>query len=120
MKPVEWRPQARRDAAEAAFWFSMQGGLPLGEWFLAQVDAGLDRIAGFPGSGSTRHACLMPDLPAPLRFAVLEKFDRYLIYYLDLPTHVEVIRIRDAARGLAALMDEAEPNLRAQQPGTNK
>lgn len=105
MKPVEWHPQARQDAAEAAWWYAQQGGLPLGERFLIRVDAALDRLARFPACGSTRHAHVLPDLPAPLRFLPVGDFERYLIYYLDLPTHVRVARVWNTARGLQALME---------------
>lgn len=108
MKPVEWRPQARRDATEAAWWYAREGGLPLGEAFLDAVDATLDCIAGQPATGSLRHAHCAPGLPSPLRFLPLRRFDRYLVYYLDLPEHVEVVRIWHASRGLQALMAEQE------------
>jgi toxin ParE1/3/4 len=108
VKRVEWRPQARHDALEAAHWYARQGGLPLGERFLAKLDEALDRLAHHPGSGSARHAQALPDLAAPLRFVLPDGFERYLIYYLDLPTHVEVVRVWNAARGLDALMESEE------------
>lgn len=41
----------------------------------------------------------------------LERFERYLLHYLDLPSHVEVLRLWNSARGLDALMtDPAEPS----------
>ncbi|MFT4180025.1 MAG: type II toxin-antitoxin system RelE/ParE family toxin [Thermomonas sp.] len=110
MKPVEWRPQARRDAAAAAYWYAQQGGLPLGEAFLTEVDTTLDRIAQHPAIGSTRHAEQAPDLPSLLRFLPLRRFEHHLVYYIDLPEHIEVLRIWHAARGLAALMDATMDN----------
>ena len=71
MKPVEWRPQARRDAADAAYWHARQGGLSFGEDFLSEVQATLDIIAEHPAAGSTRHAEHAADLPTPLRFLPL-------------------------------------------------
>lgn len=105
MKPIEWRPRAEEDVADAALWFARQGGLVLGEHFLATVDAALKRIAAFPAAGSTRHAWVGEGFPVPLRFVVLPVFDRYLVYYLDLPDHVDIIRVWDTARGLDALME---------------
>lgn len=105
MKPVEWRAQARRDATESAYWHARQGGISLGDAFLAEVDAALESIARHPGIGSTRHAEHAPDLPSPLRFLPLKRFERHLVYYIDLPEHVEVIRVWHAARGLGALME---------------
>lgn len=106
MKPIEWRPRAERDVAEAALWFARQGGLALGERFIATVDAALARIAAFPEAGSARHAWVTEELPVPLRLTVLPVFDRYLIYYLDLPDCVDILRVWDASRGLDALMDQ--------------
>lgn len=106
MKPIEWRPRAERDVAEAALWFARQGGLALGERFIATVDAALARIAAFPEAGSARHAWVTEELPVPLRFTVLPVFDRYLIYYLDLPDRVDILRVWDTSRGLDALMDQ--------------
>ena len=93
MKPVEWRTQARRDAAESAYWYARQGGLPLGEAFLAEVDAALRTIAGHPAIGSLRHAGHVVDLPSPLRFLPLKHFEHHLVYCIDMPDHVEVVRI---------------------------
>lgn len=103
MKPVEWRPQARIDAADAAWWYAGEGGLDLGLRFLDAVDVTLARLARSPSSGSTRHARVAPDLAEPLRFAVVDRFERYLVYYLDLPDRLLVVRICNTGRGLDAL-----------------
>lgn len=108
VKPVEWSHQALRDAADSADWYVGQGGLDLGERFLTQVHSTLTRLGQFPAIGSTRHADCISDLPAPLRFFPVAQFERHLVYYLDQPTHVEVIRVWNTARGLDALMDQAE------------
>ena len=106
MKPVEWRDQARRDASESAWWYAGQGGLPLGERFLTQVHATLSLIARHPAAGSMRHAGLIPDLPVALRFLPVAGFERrHLVYYLDLPARIDVVRIWNCDRGLHALMD---------------
>ena len=78
----------------------------LAERFLTQVHITLQRVAQFPASGSTRHAGCIQGLPAPLRFVPVAQFERYLLYYLDLPTHVEVLRVWNAGRGLEALMED--------------
>lgn len=107
MKKIEWRPQAEVDAADAAYWYARQGGLALGQRFLSEVDDTLARIAAFPGAGSSRHAHLAEMLAGPLRYMVVSAFDRYVIYYLDLPTHVDVVRVWCVERGLDALLDHA-------------
>lgn len=107
VKPVEWRVQARRDAADSAFWYAKQGGLALGERFLLQVEMTLDHLSRFPATGSTRHDGIVPDLPAPLRLFPVMQFERHLIYYLDLSDRVDLIRVWHTARGLEALLDDA-------------
>ncbi len=104
MKPVKWRAQARTDASEAADWYGANGGRTIELAFVAAVEAAQALITAHPAVGSIRHAEVMTSLPAPLRFVRLERFQRYLIYYLDLPTHVEVLRVWNTARGLDALM----------------
>ncbi|WP_242892107.1 type II toxin-antitoxin system RelE/ParE family toxin [Stenotrophomonas maltophilia] len=78
----------------------------LGRRFLAELEATLQRIAVFPGSGSTRHADLAAQLPVPLRFMLVPGFERYLVYYLDLPDRVDIMRVWCVDRGLDALMQD--------------
>lgn len=106
MKPLLWSPLAERDVADAAYWYANEGGVALGEEFLVRVDACLELIGRFPQTGSSAHAGLFPDLPVPLRFLLLKRFDRYLVYYLDLPGRIVVVRVWNASRGLDALMGE--------------
>lgn len=106
MKPVAWLPRARQDAAEAAAWLADEGGIALGERFLDALAGTLDQLARFPACGSTRHAAIVPGLPAPLRFLPVSGFERHLVYHLDLPERVLVLRIWHAARGLEALMPD--------------
>ena len=108
MKRVEWSRKALADVAQGADWYVAQGGMALGERFLARVQAALAQLSQFPACGSLRHAECIPGLPVPLRFLPLREFERHLVYYLDLPTHIQVIRVWNSARGLAALMDEGK------------
>lgn len=103
MKALIWRQSALDDAANAAEWYSGEGGLELELAFIHELEAGCSRILGHPAVGSMRHAELFPRLPAPLRHVQLERFKRYLLYYLDLPDRVEIVRVWDAARGLEEL-----------------
>lgn len=97
MKRPFWRPLARQDVDAAAEWYAGQGGMALELAFIEALEATIDLIARHPASGSTRHAALFPDLATPVRFFTLKKFDRYLIYYLELPDRIEIIRVWDAA-----------------------
>lgn len=108
MKSVLWRPLALRDADEAAAWYASQGGLALELVFIDALQDATDRIHHMPGIGSMRHAPLMPDTPVPLRFHPIARFDRYLIYYLDHPELLEIVRVFNASRGLSTLVDSSD------------
>lgn len=108
MKPLRLREQARVDADEAAAWYAAQGGLPLELAFIDALQAAYDLIQQYPGIGSTSHAEYADDLPVPLRFLALKHFERYLVYYIDLPAHIEVVRVWHSSRGLDALMGNGE------------
>lgn len=107
-KPVRQRPQAGADiTAIADFLHASSPRAALR--FIDAVDAVYALLAEHPANGSLRHAVLLPELSAPLRFHPVQGFERILVYYLDLPDAVEVIRIWDAARGLEALTQEPMP-----------
>jgi toxin ParE1/3/4 len=103
VKPLYLRPQARRDVDTAATWYAGQGGVALELAFVEALQAAFARIREHPRAGSTRHARHVPDLPSPLRFFPLKRFDHHLVYYIDLPERIDVVRVWHAARGLAAL-----------------
>lgn len=107
MKPIYWRDAARSDLDDAAAWYAQQGGFPLETRFIAAVEAAASILCEHPAAGSTRHAENVPGLPTALRFFPVGRFERYLLYYLDLPTHVEVLRVWNTACGLDALMEDA-------------
>ena len=106
MKPLRLREQAKSDADEAAAWYAKQGGLELELAFVDALEAAYGLICRHPRIGSTRHAEHAADLPSPLRFLPLKRFEHHLIYYIELPQHVEIIRVWHASRGLELLMDD--------------
>ena len=106
-KPVRQRPQALIDfMAIADFLHETSPDASLK--FIGAVESAYALLSEHPGSGSMRHASVLPELPVPLRFHPVQGFPRVLIYYLDLPEAVEVIRLWDAARGLDALIEDSE------------
>lgn len=108
MKPICLREQARSDADDAAAWYAKQGGLTLELAFIDALEAAYEVIRRHPAIGSARHAKHATDLPTPLRFLSLKRFEHHLIYYVELPEHVEVIRVWHASRGLDALLGDEE------------
>ena len=107
MKPVVQRPRADQDIDEIVA-FLRKESRAAAVRFLDAVQAAYDLLAEQPAIGSRRHAELCPELPQPLRFHPLTEFPRILVYYLDRPEAIEVLRVWDAARGLEALLENLE------------
>lgn len=105
MKHARWHERALQDADEAAEWYAGQGGEALELAFIDALQAAVNLLQVTPGAGSPRHDGLMEGLAAPLRFMPIRRFDDYLIYYIELPTHLQVLRIWNARRGLYALLE---------------
>lgn len=103
MKPVIWRSKARRDTEEAAWWYATQSGRPEAERFLSAVEAGISHVSRFPASGSLRHAALL-GLDG-LRFWPLRGYP-YLIFYLELDTHLDIWRVLHAQTDIPEGMGE--------------
>ena len=102
-KPVVLRPAADRDLDEMVG-FLRRESRQVAQRFAEAVAAGARLIGDHPGIGSARHAEICPELPRPLRFHPVAEFPRILIYYVERPDVVEIVRIWDAARGLEALL----------------
>ncbi len=101
MKPVVWSRPARLDANEAAYWYATEGGLDLGERFLAEVEAALAHIGRHPQLGSTRYA--VPLKFDELRTWPLRRFP-YVVFYVEREAQVDVWRILHAQRDIPASM----------------
>lgn len=106
-KPVVQRPRADADIDDIFQWMRRESA-SVAVAFLDSVQAAYELLAQHPGAGSKRHAHLCPELPYPLRFFPLTRFPRILVYYMERPDAVEVIRVWDAARGLDALMESID------------
>lgn len=104
-KPLRYRPQATTDIEAIARDLLAQSP-QAAAGFIDAIEHANGLLATHPASGSSRHADQLPALPVPLRFHPLRGFPRVLVYYLDLPDAVDVIRIWDAARGLDALVED--------------
>lgn len=104
-KPLRYRPQATADIEAIARYLLAQSPQAAAR-FIDAIEHADGLLAAHPASGSSRHADLLPSLPVPLRFHPLRGFPRVLVYYLDLPDAVEIIRVWDAARGLEALVED--------------
>jgi toxin ParE1/3/4 len=112
-KPIVVRPRADRDIDDI-FAFLRRGSPDAAERFLDAIETVRRLLCENPGIGSARHAEICPELPCPLRFYPLADFPRILVYYMERPDALEVVRIWDAARGLQDLrVEEPRPEYRA-------
>lgn len=110
--PLRLRPQADQDIDGLIAWLRTESPSSAAA-LLDALEAAFERLRSFPDCGSTRHAGRVPGLPVPLRFLPVSSshFPRLLIYYLHLDTHLDVIRIWDASRGLEALFDAGDEGI---------
>jgi toxin ParE1/3/4 len=104
-KPVVQRPRADADIDEIHAFLRRESAAAAAR-FLDSVEAAYRLLSEYPAVGSARHAEYCPELPYPLRFHALTGFPRILVYDMDRPDAVEIIRIWHAARGLEALLDD--------------
>lgn len=98
MLPVVVRPAARNDQLDIAEYYDGEGGETLGSQFIHQCDAGFERLAQFPESGTLvryRH----PKLEG-CRFILVPGFDKILIFYKALRGRIEIVRVLHGARNI--------------------
>ncbi|WP_367382973.1 hypothetical protein [Stenotrophomonas cyclobalanopsidis] len=62
-------------------------------------------IESHPGTGSVLHADLVPASPVPLRFHLDIRFHGYLVYQLELPVHILIVRVWNESRTLQTLLE---------------
>lgn len=111
MKDVHWQPLAERDLKSTGFWYATQGGMALELRFVAAVEKTITTLRHFPEIGSARHKDLLPDLTEPLRFFPVSDFDRHLIYYVDYPSYIKIIRVWHSAQGFQLFADDDSEHL---------
>jgi len=101
--PVRVRPEADRDVDRAvAFLLEDEEQAPAAaRQLLAELEAAFARIAGHPGIGSRRYARLLRGL----RFWKLRRHP-YLIFHVEHPAFIDVLRVLHAARDIPAALRE--------------
>jgi len=100
--PVRIRPAADRDLDAALAFLLQDGARAAARQLLEEFEAALFRIAARPAIGSPRYAKLLPGL----RFWKLRRHD-YLVFYIEQPAWIEVLRLLHARRDIpAALRDD--------------
>jgi len=104
MKPVRVRPLADREVDAHADYIA-RDDLSAAARFLDAVQAAYDRIGESPGIGSTRYAHL--PLLESLRMWAVPDFENYLVFYLERPGYVDVLRVLHAARDIPTALLKA-------------
>lgn len=104
MKPAALRPQAKRDLADQAEYYARQGGVRLGDEFLAAALAALAQVQAEPGMASPRLGRLL-GLPG-LRAWRLDRFPLQWIF-IDTGERLDVVRLLADRQDIDALLRAA-------------
>lgn len=102
-KPILPRESASRDVEEAVDYYLSEAGEKLALGFIEELEQAYLQIASQPAIGSPRHAHEL-NLPG-LRFWPLQRYP-YLIFYVDLPSHIDVWRVLHSQRDIPAWLHE--------------
>ena len=99
MTAVVHRPQFLLDLAEELNWLNQKAGPEVAERWYEAVCASIDQVRSHPGLGRPRH-----DLkPKGIRSWRVKGFARWLLFYLDRPDAVVVLRLRQGTMNLVVL-----------------
>lgn len=101
MTPLRVRPAADRDLDAALAFLLKEGAQAAALRLLEEFEAALARIGGRPEIGSPRYAHLLPGL----RYWRLRRHS-YLVFYVELPGFVDVLRVLHAKRDIPAALGE--------------
>ena len=101
MKPIQIHPRARAEVVSAALFYHGESGEALANDLVAEVERAYGLISETPGIGSLRYADVLPGLR--VRMWPLRRFP-YLIFYVDQPDHIDIIRVMHARRDLPAVL----------------
>lgn len=103
MKPVRVRPLADSEVDAHADYIA-RDSLDAALRFLNAVQEAYDQIGDHPGIGSRRYASF--PLLEGLRMWAVPDFGNYLVFYLERPDHVDVLRVLHGARDIPVALGE--------------
>ncbi len=102
-KPILPRELASRDIEDAVDYYLSEAGGQVALGFIAALEHAYRQLASQPAIGSPRYAHEL-NLPG-LRFRPLHRYP-HLIFYVDLPSHVDVWRVLHSQRDIPAWLHE--------------
>ena len=103
MKPIRVRPRADADIDECAAYIARDNP-DAALRFLDAIEQALATLAEQPAMGSPRYAHL--PMMEGLRMWVVSGFENYLMFYIDRPHFIDVVRVLHAARDIPALLQQ--------------
>jgi toxin ParE1/3/4 len=109
-KTIVLRERARLDAEAAVDYYDSEAGGSVARGFIDRLEKAYQALGSHPAAGSLKYAYEL-NLPG-LRSWPVKRYP-YIIFYVDLPAHIEIWRILHAQRDIAAWMQEsngAEPS----------
>jgi len=95
------RERARRDLEEAADYYFAEGGEALELRFIDAIEHTLNLIADRPAIGSLRYAHVLQR--NDLRCFPAKRF-QYLVFYIEFPDRIDVLRILHGRRDIPAIL----------------
>jgi toxin ParE1/3/4 len=100
-KTVRFRDRANLDVQQSVDWLIKDSGKEVADSFIDELETQISTISRMPQSGSSRFAVELgnPDL----RFQVMLRH-HHLIFYVDTPSHIDIIRVLDSRRDLNGLL----------------
>jgi len=104
MKPVRVRPRADAEIDALADYIA-QDNPPAALRFLDAVQKTFDLIGEQPGIGSRRYAHL--PLLGEVRVWPVADFEKHLVFYIERPGYIDVLRILHGARDIPAALGES-------------
>jgi len=105
VKPVRVRPLADADIDMALAYLRTRNRAAASR-FVAALEGDFQRLSQTPGMGSPRYTHVLPT--EGLRVWRVQGFP-YLIFYLERPDHLDVVRVLHAARDVPAALREDPP-----------
>ena len=105
MKPVRITPKADQDIDECCAW--IRKGHPAAALrFLDAVELTCRDISQMPGIGSRRYAEI--PLVHGVRMIGVKGFEKYLLFYLERETSIDIIRLLHGARDIPEVLQSEE------------
>ncbi len=99
------REPAKRDLIAQWVWYAENAGIETADRFLAAVEATLAMLVTQPQAG-LRTLFLNPELQGMRRFAVIDGFEKILLFYFPTEDGIDLVRVVHASRDIERLLAE--------------